>query len=222
MVHLDGMRIGILGGTGKEGRGLSARWARAGHSVVIGSRDEARAVQTAAELSGADGGAITGGTNAHAAEQSEVVVLTVPYSAHKDTLTAVAPALAGRILVDITVPLKPPAVRVVHLPEGGAAALEAQSLLGPGVAVAATLHHISSVHLADPSHAIESDVLFCTDDARARQVVGSLLRDLGAFPVDAGPLRNAIALEALTPVLLHLNKSYGVAGTGLRIVGIQR
>ena len=216
------MRIGIIGGTGKEGRGLGARWARAGHDVFLGSRDEARAQAAAAELSGTTGKAIAGGSNIAAVAHAEVALLAVPYTAHKDTLAPLAAGLAGKILVDITVPLKPPAVRVVNLPEGMAAALEAQALVGKDVAVVAALHHISAVHLADPEHHFESDVLFCTDDARARGVTATRLRDLGAFPVDAGALKNAIALEAMTPVLLHLNKTYGVVGTGVRIVGIPR
>jgi NADPH-dependent F420 reductase len=122
--------------------------------------------------------------------------------------------------VDITVPLKPPKVRRVHLPEGRAAALEAQAILGPGTKVVAALHHVSSVHLADPAHAIECDVLVCSDDEDAKRAVLGLIGDLGLRALDAGPLENAIALESLTPVLLHLNKTYGSAGTGIRFTGL--
>ena len=214
------MRIAILGGTGKEGRGLGVRWAKAGHDVVIGSRDAERARAKAEELSREAGTAIGGGDNAWAAREAEVVVLAVPYGAHEATLTAVKEALDGRILVDITVPLVPPKVQRVSLPKGGAAALEARALVGPSVRVVAALHHVSSAHLGDPDHAIDCDVLCCSDDADALGVVMSLVGDLGLRALDAGPLANAVALESLTPVLLHLNKRYKSPGTGVRITGL--
>ncbi len=137
------MRIGIVGGTGKQGGGLALRWARAGHAVVIGSRDAAKARARAAELAAAGHGAIEGGDNIAAARAAEVVVLTVPYAAHAETLRAIQPAMAGKVLIDVTVPLRPPKVSRVQLPPGRAAALEAQALLGPSTPVAAALHHVS-------------------------------------------------------------------------------
>jgi NADPH-dependent F420 reductase len=163
---------------------------------------------------------VEGGGNEDACRAADVVVLSVPYSAHAETLGALRSALGGKVLVDITVPLKPPKVRRVQLPAGRAAALEAQSLLGPGTKVVAALHHVSSVHLADPSHAIDCDVLVCGDDDDARRTVITLVGDLGLRGLDAGPLENAIALESLTPVLLHLNKTYGSAGAGIRFTGL--
>jgi 8-hydroxy-5-deazaflavin:NADPH oxidoreductase len=212
------MRIAIVGGTGKEGRGLAARWARAGHDVWIGSRDAERARQRAAELGAA--GSVAGGENAWAVTQGEVVVLAVPYSAHAATLRELGPVLGGKILIDLTVPLKPPQVRRVELPPGGAAALEAQALLGPDTRVVAALHHVSSVHLADPEHAVACDVLACSDDAGALETALGLIGDLGLRGLDAGPLANAVALESLTPVLLHLNKRYKSPGSGIRITGL--
>jgi NADPH-dependent F420 reductase len=209
------MRIGIIGGTGREGRGLALRWARAGHSIVIGSRDAARAQEKAREL----GDRIEGGTNEDAARAGEVAVLTVPYAAHAETLRGLVDPLAGRILLDITVPLQPPKVSQVHLPEGGSAALEAQALLGPGVRVVAGLHHVTSAHLGDPDHAIDCDVLVCGDDEAAKSAVLGLVGDLGLRGLDAGVLRNSIALEALTPVLLYLNRK-NKTNTGVRITGL--
>ena len=119
------MRIGLVGGTGKEGRGLSLRWARAGHEILIGSRDAEKARARAAELA-ADGLSISGGDNTWAANACEVAVLAVPYAAHRDTLTAIKAQLANKVLIDITVPLVPPKIRQVTLPAGKAAALEAQ------------------------------------------------------------------------------------------------
>jgi NADPH-dependent F420 reductase len=215
------MRIGIVGGTGREGRGLALRWAAKGHEILVGSRDAARAQEKARELSAeltGGTGSITGGSNEEAAA-SEVVLLTVPYAAHGDTLRALRGPLAGRIVIDITVPLQPPKVTQVNLPPGTSAALEAQTLLDPTTRVVATLHHVSSAHLGDPAHAIECDVLVCSDDQAARDVVIGLIAELGLRGLDAGVLKNAVALESLTPVLLHLNRKYKT-NTGIRITGL--
>ena len=213
------MRIAVVGGTGKEGRGMALRWARAGHSVFIGSRDAERAREAATELSAQAGSAIQGGENTEAVAASELVVLSVPYSAHASTLSALKSALAGRVLIDITVPLQPPKVTSVNLPAGQAAALEAQAILGSETPVVAALHHVSAVHLRDLDHAIECDVLACSDDKPALERALALIRDLGVRAVDAGPLRNAIALESLTPVLLHINRTLK-GSAGIRLTGV--
>ena len=198
---------------------MALRWARAGHSVFIGSRDAARAREAATELSTLAGSDIQGGENAEAVNASELVVLSVPYSAHASTLSALKPALVGRVLIDITVPLQPPKVTSVNLPAGQAAALEAQAILGSETPVVAALHHVSAVHLRDLDHAIECDVLACSDDKPALERALSLIRDLGVRAVDAGPLRNAIALESLTPVLLHINRTLK-GSAGIRLTGV--
>ncbi len=214
------MRIGIIGGTGQEGGGLATRWARAGHDVFLGSRDPQRAVLRATEL-GTDGScSIKGGSNQEAVTSSEVVVLAVPYSAHRGVLQELSSLLTSRILIDITVPLAPPSVYRVTLPTGKAAALEAADILGSSVAIVATLHHVSWIHLAEKDRPLEGDVLFCGNDPRAKMVVSELLADLGARPLDAGPLENAIALEALTPVLIHLNRHYRSRSAAIRITGL--
>jgi NADPH-dependent F420 reductase len=209
------MRIGIVGGTGKEGSGLAIRWARAGHTVLLGSRDADRARRRAAELVAAGHGSFEGHDNASAARSSDVVVLSVPYDAHAATLTSIREALVGKVLIDITVPLRPPKVSRVQLPAGRAAALEAQAIVGPETPVAATLHHVSSTHLADPMYEVHCDVLVVADDKRAKEVALGLVRDLGLRALDAGPLDNAVALESLTPVLIHLNRTYKSAGAGI-------
>jgi NADPH-dependent F420 reductase len=215
------MRIGVIGGTGREGRGLALRWARAGHHVTIGSRDADRARERAAEIgAGLPEGAVAGGDNAFAIAEAEVVLLSVPYDAHEATLREHSRGLEGRIVIDITVPLKPPRVSEVQLPAGQAAALEAQAILGPGTKVVAALHHVSAAHLAEPDHAIDCDVLVCANDEGARTTVIALVNDLGLRGFDAGPLKNAVALEALTPVLIHMNKRYKVKSSGIRITGI--
>jgi 8-hydroxy-5-deazaflavin:NADPH oxidoreductase len=214
------MKIAIVGGTGKEGRGMAVRWVRAGHDVWIGSRDAERARSTAAELSQLAGHAIAGGGNESVVQQADVVVLAVPYAAHRETLLGLKPALSGRILVDITVPLKPPDVRRVSPPEGKAAALEAQALLGTDTKVVAALHHVSATELADLEHLIDCDVLACSDDRGALEIVLGLIQDLGTRAFDAGPLVNAIALESLTPVLLYLNRRYKSPGAGIRLTNL--
>jgi 8-hydroxy-5-deazaflavin:NADPH oxidoreductase len=209
------MRIAIVGGTGKEGGGLAIRWARAGHTVVLGSRDAEKAKARAAELVAAGHGAFEGGDNLEAARTAEVVILSVPYAAHEDTLRAILPGVAGKVLIDVTVPLKPPKVSRVQLPPGRAAALEAQAIVGADTPVAAALHHVSHAHLADPSAPVHCDVLVVADDARARTTTLGLIKDLGLRGLDAGPLDNAVALESLTPVLIHLNKTYKSPGAGI-------
>lgn len=214
------MKIGIVGGTGREGRGLAVRWAQAGHDVFIGSRDAARGKAKAAEFAEEFGATLAGGDNVQACEHGELIVVTVPYSAHAPTFQSIASTVGDKIVVDITVPLQPPKVRSVHLPEGQAAALEARATLPEGARLVAALHHISSDHLSDPNHSFDCDVLVCGDDKEARASVIGLIGDLGLRGVDAGVLRNAIALESLTPVLLHINRRYKSVGSGIRITGI--
>ncbi len=214
------MRVAVLGGTGREGRGLALRWARAGHSVVLGSRDAERARSRACELSALGYGEVGGAGNAAAAFEADVVVVSVPYAGHGGLLAELRPALDGRVVIDITVPLEPPRIHHVTLPAGQAAALEAQAILGSTARVVAALHHVSSAHLGDPGHALDSDVLVCSDDDEARALVIGLVGDLGLRGLDAGPLRNAVALESLTPVLLHLNKRYKADGAGIRVLGM--
>lgn len=215
------LTVAVLGGTGKEGSGLAARWAAHGYRVIIGSRSPERAAAKAAELNeriGAD--VVIGLGNLEAAEQADLVVLSVPYAAHRDTLMAVQDALDGKILVDVTVPLKPPKVRVVHLPDGLSAAMEAQALLGEQTQVVAAFQNISAEHLVDPDHQIDCDVLVCGDNKEAKAEVIKLVEAAGMRGFDAGALQNAIAVESLTPVLIHLNRQYKGRGAGIRITGL--
>jgi NADPH-dependent F420 reductase len=214
------VKIGIVGGTGREGRGLAVRWAKAGHEIWIGSRQAEKGAAKANELAREHGVSLQGGDNLSACRHGDLIVVTVPYSAHRSTFESIKDAVSGKIVVDITVPLRPPKVRTVHLPEGQAAALEARTLLPEGTRLVAALHHISSEHLGDPNHAIDCDVLVCGDDEDARAAVISVISDLDLRGIDAGVLKNAIALESLTPVLLHINRRYKSVGSGIRITGI--
>jgi NADPH-dependent F420 reductase len=215
------LTIAVLGGTGKEGSGLAMRWALGGYRVIIGSRDANKAAARAQELNAELGGDyLTGMTNADAAKQANVAVLSVPYSAHKDTLQGVKEHLSGKVLVDLTVPLNPPKVRTCFIPEGLSAALEAQALLGDSVKVVAAFQNVSAEKLNDPRVFVDCDVLVCSDDDGAKNEAMELVKATGMRAVDAGSLMNAIAVEALTPVLLYINKKYGVKGAGIRITGI--
>ncbi len=214
------MKIGIVGGTGREGRGLAVRWAKAGHDVFIGSRQTDKGVAKAAEFANEFGVSLRGADNIAACEHGELIVVTVPYSAHRATFESIKDAVGDKIVVDITVPLQPPKVRSVNLPDGQAAALEARGYLADGARLVAALHHISSEHLSDPEHTFDCDVLVCGDDKEARAAVISVVADLGLRGVDAGVLKNAVALESLTPVLLHINRRYKSVGSGIRITGI--
>jgi 8-hydroxy-5-deazaflavin:NADPH oxidoreductase len=216
------MNVAVLGGTGKEGSGLSMRWALNGYRVIIGSRDAERAQTRAQELNNEIGGDyIVGMSNAEAAKAASLVVLSVPYDAHKATLESVREHLQGKVLVDLTVPLQPPDVRTVHVPPGLSAAVEAQTLLGPEVFVVAAFQNVSAEKLKNPQMVVGCDVLVCGDSADAKQDVIRLAEAAGMRGLDAGPLANAVAVEALTPVLLYLNKQYKVKGAGIRITGLE-
>ncbi len=217
------MIIGVLGGTGKEGSGLAYRWALKGHEVIIGSRDANKALAAAGELNRllTSKGNVRGASNREAA-QATVVVLTVPYTAQLATATDVADVLKGKILVDVTVPLAPPKVDRVQLPNGESAVVALQRKLGVDVKVVSAFQNVSATHLKDATHDIDCDVLVCGDDAAARELVIGLAHDAGLRAWHAGPLANSVATEALTSVLIAINKRYKVAASGIRITGVPR
>jgi NADPH-dependent F420 reductase len=214
------MRIAIVGGTGKEGQGLALGWARAGQQVCIGSRTAERAMRAAEAVNTAVGrAAATGMLNREAAATGEIVVLTVPYDAHAETLQDIREALCGKILVDVTVPVDPEKPRRLRIPPGGSATEEAQALLGAEIRVVAAFQNISYTHLAH-GDAVACDVLVCGDDAGARQAVIALVEMLGLRGLDAGPARNARVVEGLTILLMDMNRRYKAQGAGIRITGI--
>jgi NADPH-dependent F420 reductase len=215
------LTVAVVGGTGKEGAGLAMRWALNGYRVIIGSRDGARAQARAAELNAQIGGDyLVGMENTQAVQEANLIVLTVPYDAQRATLESIKPYLEGKVLVDVTVPLMPPNVRTVHVPEGKAAALEAKALLGDNVRIVSAFQNVSSEKLKDPNASVDCDVLVTGDDAEAKADVMKLVEAAGMRGVDAGPLANAVAVEAMTAVLLYINKAYKVKGAGIHITGI--
>jgi 8-hydroxy-5-deazaflavin:NADPH oxidoreductase len=217
----DRMTIAILGGAGKEGGGLAMRWANAGHRIIIGSRDAGRAAEAAGEINTALGhDAARGMDNLAAAKAAQLVVLAVPYPAQLATLEAVRTHLTGKILIDVTVPLVPPKVSQVQLPEGGSAVKLAQALLGDDVRVVSAFQNISAVHLKELDHRIESDVLVCSDDSAAADLVVELAREIGLGAFNAGVLANSAAAEAVTSILIAINRRYKVSDSGIRITGV--
>jgi NADPH-dependent F420 reductase len=219
-------KIAILGGTGAQGSGLALRLARAGHTVTIGSRDADKARGAAADTSArlaatVPGAAVTGASNRDAAGLAEIVFLAVPYAVERSTVEDVRDRLDGKILVDATVPLVPPRVSVVQLPEGQSAVAAIQALLGTAVRVVSALQNVSAQHLADLDHAVDCDVLVCGDDPGACDVVIALCADMGLRGLYAGTIRNSAAAEALTSVLININRRYKVpGGAGIRITGV--
>jgi NADPH-dependent F420 reductase len=214
-------KIAILGGTGKEGSGLALRFAHAGHQVAIGSRSRDRANETAAAINARIGVKRAAGMdNIAAAATGEIVVLAVPYAAQLATLDEVRTALAGKILIDVTAPLVPPQVGRVQLPEGGSAVVNAQTMLGEGVRVVSAFQNVSAEHLKDLDHVIDCDVLVCGDDREARAQVIALANAAGMRAFHAGPLANSVVAEALTSVLITINRQYKVKHSGIIITGL--
>ena len=215
------MRIGILGGTGKEGAGLGVRWAQAGHEIVIGSRDAERARGKAAELAAqAPGARISGMSNRDAAAAAEIVVLALPATGLPATLPEVRDGCRGKAVVSTVVPLTFGGGRLFTPPAQGSSAEEAQEILGPEARVVAAFHHIAAHELSATDHAIECDLLLCGADAEAKAMVGELGKSLGLRPVDVGALTNAGPLEGITAVLATVNRRYKLKNSGIKITGL--
>lgn len=217
-------RIAILGGTGALGTGLVRRWTQAGHAVIIGSRTLEKAEAALAELKQvmAEWGAtkldVAAMENLDAARAADIVVLTVPFAHQKSTLEHVRPALEGKILVDVTVPLMPPKVGTVQLPPEGSAGMAAQQLLGETVKVVSAFQNVAAHHLQE-GHGIECDVLVCGNDKDARAEVIGLVEACGMRGFHAGPIANSAAAEALTSVIININRAFK-CHAGIRITGL--
>ncbi len=206
--------IAVIGGTGNLGAAIARRLAKAGRRVVIGSRTLEGAEAAAASL----GFGLTGRSNSEAAVMADLIIVTVPFAAQAATLAAIAPAVAGKIVVDTTVPLVPPKVMRVQLPSEGSAALIAQAVLGPGARVVSAFHNVAA-HKLITDEPVACDVLVFGDDRAARDVVVGLAGEMGLRGLHAGALANSAAAEALTSVLIFLNKTYQVDGAGIQITG---
>jgi hypothetical protein len=220
----DGLRIALVGGTGDLGSGLAFQLAKSGFDVVIGSRSVDRAEATAealrAELPKAS---ISAADNVSAAEGADVVMMTVPYASHDATLESIREHVQGKIFVDTTVPLVPPKVMRVQLPQEGSAAKRAQEMLGANVRVVSAFQNIAATHLRnDRLSDVACDVLVCGNDPAARDSIIEIAGTIGLKAWHAGPIDNSVVAEALTSVLIFMNKRYGIDGAGIRIVGNTR
>lgn len=214
------MKIAVIGGTGNLGYGLALRFGQAGHEVTIGSRTAERAQAAAEAASAALGGRpVNGAENHAAAAQGEIVILSVPFEAQAATLQAISGAVQGKVVVDATVPLAEGDPTRVEMPPEGSAAERAQALL-PGARVVAAFHHVGAKALTRLDRPIETDVLVCGDDSAAKQAVLGLMEALGTRGIDCGPLRQAQALERITPLLIGLNIRYKKRHAGIRISGL--
>jgi len=213
--------IGIIGGTGKEGKGLAIRWAKAGYTILIGSRNLEKAFTASQEIIDTLGGKgnITGMVNSEAAKTADIVVLTVPYAAHQSTLAEMKPYLAGKILIDVTVPLVPPNVSRVQMPAAGSAAAEAQNVLGEDVTVVSAFQNISFENLLGEGE-VDCDILVCGNDSESKTVVLELVQAAGLTGWDAGPLDNSMVVEGLTSILIGINKRHKVRSSGIKITGV--
>ena len=217
--------LAILGGTGDLGTGLARRWAQAGYEVIIGSRNQEKADAAVADLRevmaerGVTELSVRSAENLAAAQAADIVTLTVPFSHQSSTLELVQAALQGKILIDVTVPLVPPKVARVQLPEGGSAGQIAQALLGDDVSVVSAFQNVAAAHLQEGS-GLNCDVLVSGNKKDAREAVITLVEAAGMREFHAGMINNAAAAEALTSVLITINKRYG-CHAGIKITGIE-
>jgi len=206
--------IAVIGGTGALGKGLARRLVAAGHHVTIGSRSAEKAQATAQDL-----GAAGYAANADAAQGKDVVIVAVPHASQGDTLREIRDRVGQAVVVDTTVPLVPPKVMRVQLPAEGSAALQAREHLGPDVRLVTAFHNVSAHHL-DSAHAIDCDVLVFSDDVEARKLVVDLCPGMGIRGLSGGALANSAAAEALTSILIYMNKTYKADGAGIRFTNL--
>jgi 8-hydroxy-5-deazaflavin:NADPH oxidoreductase len=213
--------ICVVGGTGAEGSGLALRWAYAGHKVTIGSRDESKAKEIAHELNvilGAD--RISGMESRKGVAAADIVVLTVPFAAQMATVSGLQGELAGKILIDVTVPLVPPKVSRVQLPPTDSCVVAVQQMFGDKVRVVSAFQNVSAHKLRNIERDIDCDVFVASDDKEARAVGIALAEAAGLRGVDAGPLANSVVAESLTSVLISINRTYKIPAAGIRITGL--
>ena len=218
-------KIAIIGGTGKEGKGLAFRWVQAGYDVIIGSRNFDKAKQAVEDLykmiPSERKSHVSGKVNNDAAREGDIIVITIPYKFHEDILKQLQPVVKGKIVLDVTVPLVPPKVSTVHIPKNGSAALAAQRILGNDVKVISAFQNIS-FELLLKNEPIDCDVLVCGRDKITRELGVRLVNDAGLIGWDAGPLENSIVAEGLTSILIRINKKYDCNSAGIRITGVKK
>lgn len=218
------LTVAVIGGTGQEGSGLAMRWVRSGYRVILGSRSAQKAEERSTELNNRLGetGLMAGAENLAAAKEADLIVLTVPYEAQREILKSIRPALDGKILINVGLPINPDRPSLVRTISGGSSSQEAQDQLGPSVRVVAAFQNVSAEYLGDPERSVDCDVLVCGDDAEAKVATMRLAEAAGLVAYDAGPLVNSSVVEGLTAILLGINKRYHARLAGIRITGVSR
>lgn len=221
--NLTEYTIAIIGGTGKEGKGLAYGWIKAGFKVIIGSRVIEKALAAVEEVKNILGKDIdlNGMVNQEAAGIADIVVITVPYSAHHDTLLMLKPLVDGKMVIDVTVPIIPPKVTVAQLPAEGSIGLEAKAIFGKNVEVLTAFQNISYEKLM-AGEFDDCDVLVCGTSKIARALGVRLVEAIGFTAWDAGPMENSVVAEALTPILIGINIRHGVTSAGIKVVGVKK
>jgi NADPH-dependent F420 reductase len=213
--------IAVVGGTGAEGSAIALRLGHAGYRVIIGTRDTSKAARISQEQDGILGrAAIQFATNDEAVRAAQLVILTVPYNVQISIVKALGPTLEHKILIDATVPLLPPKVSSVQLPSGGSAVAIVQQTLGDKVRVILAFQNVAAHKLRDLDADIGCDVLVCGDNAAARALTLELIAKMRLRGLDAGPICNSAAAEALTSILIFLNRKYKVQRSGIKITGL--
>ncbi|MFI4952492.1 MAG: NADPH-dependent F420 reductase [Burkholderiales bacterium] len=219
MTIRDRPTLAIIGGTGALGMGLAMRWTAAGYPVVLGSRSSERAKAAARDIeSGKGAPPVRGDDNLGAAQAGDIVVIAVPFSSHEAILDEIRDAVAGKIVVDAVVPLVPPKVSLVQLPAQGSAAQIAHERIGDTARVVSAFHNVGAAKLR-AGGAIDCDVLVFGNDRAARDSVIALVEAIGTRGIDGGPIANSASAEALTSILIGINRRYKVDGAGIRITG---
>lgn len=213
--------IAIIGGTGQQGSGLALRFAKAGYAVVLGSRDQAKAVAAATALNAKVGGNLIAAADCQAAaRQADIAVMTVPYAHQQSIMKEIGAMLKGKILVDATVPLQPTDIGRVQLPNGTSAVAALQASL-PDVKVVAAFQNVSHIQLQDLIHDVGGDILVFGNDDDACETVVGLISALGMRGLHGGPIENAVAAEALTAVLISISRKYRTPAIGVRVVTLE-
>jgi len=221
-MHEETPTIAVVGGTGAEGSAIALRLGHAGCRVIIGTRDPSKGARISEDLNGILGrSAVQFADNIEATRAAEIVILTVQYPVQIATVKELSVALERKILIDATVPLLPPHVSWVQLPPGGSAVAAVQQMLGDKVRVVSAFQNVAAHKLRDLDADVECDVLVCGDDPGARAAALSLIAKMGLRGLEAGPICNSIAAEALTSILIFLNRKYKISGSGIKITGLE-
>lgn len=214
--------IAVLGGTGALGSGLAKRWAQAGYPIIVGSRATEKAQEAASQIVVPAGAAAAQGqSNLEAARQGDIVVLTVPYSNHGALLEEIKGVIDDKIVIDAVVALTPPKVAVVQLPAEGSAGIIAHNVIGDKAHVVSAFQNVGAAKL-QADGPIACDILVTGNNPEARQAVVGLIEAIGLFGVDAGPIENSVAAEAMTSLLIGINRRYKVDCAGIQITGLVR